>query len=100
MTDKLYRIETTGIIEDPKMSGDAILYCDGGMAFVKLHPVRINAKPKTDGDKVPNNRWTWKYLHDDDYQTLVCSNCLSAEGAGLFYNYCPCCGVKMSNGVW
>lgn len=48
MENNLYRIETTGIIEKPDMNGNAMLYCDGGIAFVKLHPVRISAKPKAD----------------------------------------------------
>lgn len=100
MANNLYRIETTGTFEDPKMRGNAILYCDDGMAFVKLHPVRINVKPKTNVDKVPNGKWTWNTLHDgDDFQTLVCSNCFSADGASEFYNYCPNCGSKMRSGV-
>lgn len=99
MANNLYRIETMVTIEDPKMSGEAMICCDGGMAFVKLHPVRINAKPKTDDSKVPIGRWTWKNLHNDDFRTLVCSNCFSSEGANGLYNYCPSCGAKMRNGV-
>lgn len=48
MENNLYRIETTGIIEKPDMNGNAMLYCDGGIAFVNLRPVRISAKPKAD----------------------------------------------------
>lgn len=47
MNNNLYRIETIGTLENPNMNGNAMLYCDNGIAFVKLHPVRINAKPKS-----------------------------------------------------
>ena len=99
MTDKLYRIETTGTIENPKMNGSAMLYCNDGIAFVKLHPVKLKAKPKRDIPEVATGRWTWNNLHDDDFQTLVCSNCFSSEGASEFYNYCPNCGAQMRNGI-
>ena len=99
MTNNLYRIETMGTIENPKLNGSAMLYCEDGISFVKLHPVKISAKPKVNDNNIPQGRWTWNNLHDDDFQTLVCSNCFSAEGASEFYNYCPNCGAKMRNGV-
>ena len=99
MTNNLYRIENLRTIGSPEINGMVMMSCDGGIAFAKLHPVKINAKPKTDDNKMPHGRWTWNNLHDDDFQTLVCSNCFSSEGASEFYNYCPSCGAKMRNGV-
>lgn len=48
MKNNLYRIETTGTIENPEMNGTAMLYCNSGIAFVKLHPVKLNVKPKSE----------------------------------------------------
>jgi hypothetical protein len=96
MQNNLYRIETTGAVEHPKFNGYAMLYCDGGIAFVNLHPVKLTAHPKCE---VQHGCWVWKQLHGDDYETLVCSNCLSPDGAREIYNYCPNCGAKMINGV-
>lgn len=66
-----------------------------GVAFVKLHPVKINAKPK---HEITHGRWVWKQLDTDEFETLVCSNCLSPDGAREVYHYCPNCGAQMDGG--
>lgn len=64
MTNNLYRIETTGTIENPKFNGSAMLYCDGGIAFVRLHPVKITAKPKSEKYTIEKamHYWTESYI--------------------------------------
>lgn len=95
MENNLYKIERTGLDNPPTVDTIGMLMTEYGTSFVKLHPVKLTAKPKN----ATQGRWTWKRLHDDDYETLVCSNCFSADGANEMYNYCPNCGAKMKNGV-
>lgn len=46
MKDTFYRIETTMRMENPELSGSAMITCNGGILFAELHPVRIKAKVK------------------------------------------------------
>ncbi len=96
MENNLYRIERTAFDNLPTVDVAGMLMTEQGTSFIKLHPVKLTVKPKN----VTQGSWTWKRLHDDDYETLVCSECLKPEGASLYYNYCPSCGKKMNNGVW
>ena len=95
MTNNLYRIETLATFEYPELNGQAMLHCNNGIAFVKLHPVKLKAQPKRDESGVVHGRWTWTKLNGDCFETLVCSSCLSPDGSRLVYNYCPNCGAKM-----
>ena len=95
MTDKLYRIEITGNIENPNMSGSAMLYCDSGIAFVKLHPVRISAKPKAAHAK-------WEDVQDFGGVCFGrCSHChtvqkeISAMALKTSHKFCSWCGAIM-----
>ena len=97
MDNNLYRIERTAFSDLPTVDFAGILMTENGTSFVNIHPVKLTAKPKSERTK---GSWTWMRLHEDDYETLVCSECLHAEGANLFYNYCPSCGAEMNNGVW
>lgn len=90
--NNLYRIETTCTIEYPTFNGLAMLYCDGGIAFVKLHPVKLNAKPKQ------NKTSVWKLNKDG---SATCQNChrttKNAWDYDSWYRYCPDCGCRMED---
>lgn len=46
MKDTLYRIVPTMTVEEPELSGSAMITCNGGVLFAELHPVKIKAKAK------------------------------------------------------
>ena len=92
MNNQLYRIETFSSIEHPTFNGAAILYCDGGIAFVKLHPVKLTAKPKCEAT---HNEWIMRTKQDSfgfTYQ-FECNKCFHINKYNT--NYCPNCGAKM-----
>ena len=97
MENNLYRIEVVAWDNLPSIDTMGMLYTNEGIAFVKLHPVKLTVKPKS---KDTHGKWVWKRLYEDDaYQTLVCSECMSADGASDLYKYCPNCGTPMDGGV-
>lgn len=44
MVNTLYRIVPTMKVEEPELSGSAMIMCNGGVVFAELHPVKIKAK--------------------------------------------------------
>ena len=89
MENNLYRIETTATIEKPNMNGAAMLYCDDGIAFVKLHPVRIKEKLKeaqTNADRI-------RAMSDNELAEFICGVFDDDDDiGGKFINGCfiPC----------
>ena len=95
MDNKLYRIETFSTIENPTFNGAAMLYCDGGMAFVKLHPVKLKAHT------TPHGQW----VYDHKFEQGRCTHCgylLYGKVIPIMvctgWHYCPNCGAQMNGG--
>lgn len=101
MANNLYRIETICTLENPKINGSAMLYCDGGIVFAKLHPVRINAKPKADDNEVAHGKWENITDLGGGNCFGVCSVCKTtqkvqnATALKVGHRYCSWCGTKM-----
>jgi hypothetical protein len=95
MENNLYRIELIMHNNLPNIDTTGMLMTNDGVAFVKIHPIKINAKPK---HEITHGCWVWKQLDTDEFETLVCSNCLSPDGARELYHYCPNCGARMDGG--
>ena len=92
MDNKLYRIETFSTIENPTFNGAAMLYCDGGVAFVKLHPVKLKAVPK---NEVTHGEWILRKEKDAFGYTckFECNKCSHINKHRD--NYCHNCGADM-----
>lgn len=91
MDNKLYRIEVVAWDNLPDINTTGMLYTDKGVAFVKLHPIKIKAQPKCE---VVHSSWI---LNDDGSGT--CRNChrttLYVWDMDNWLNYCPNCGADM-----
>ena len=114
-TEKTYKISVKHAVENPTLNGDAVVIDNGGLSFVKIHPV--------DAVEVVHGRWELT-AHEEHSNfrwnvTAECSECHHSKGeiyAGFFSgfpkdlardvvldcaksvkldNYCPNCGAEM-----
>lgn len=92
MDNKLYRIEVVTWDNLPSIDTTGMLYTNEGVAFVKLHPVKINAKPSQ------NKTSVWKLNKDG---SATCQHCYrtikNAWDYDSWYRYCPDCGCRMED---
>ena len=92
MDNKLYRIEVVAWDNLPSINTTGMLYTNEGIAFVKLHPVKLNAKP------IQNKVSVWKLNKDG---SATCQNChrttKNAWDYDSWYRYCPDCGCRMED---
>ena len=86
MENNLYRIELLAHQNLPKFNCTGMLYTNNGFAFVKLHPVTINAKPK---EKKAHGHWIVGL--DGSYMCSKCSQVFRYE----IGNYCSNCGERL-----
>ena len=86
MANNIYRIELLAFLEDPKLNGPAMIYADGGIDYVKLHPVKIKAMPK---NKATHGNWIVGL--DGSYMCSECGRVFRYE----IGNYCSNCGVRL-----
>lgn len=97
MENNLYRIEVIAWDNLPNINTTGMLYTNEGMAFVKLHPVKLNVKSKSDTKEVIHSMWT---LNKDGSGT--CQNCHRTTKNVWDYDswmrYCPDCGARMDGG--
>lgn len=94
MDNKLYRIEVLMHDNLPTIDTMGTLITNEGLAVVKLHPVKLKAKPTVDAVPVVHGRWMWGGWFK---ACSVCGTHVDMEdtlGAG-WWNYCPNCGSKM-----
>lgn len=89
MDNKLYRIEVIMYDNLPTIDTAGMLITNEGVAYVKLHPVKIKATPKSE---VVHGRW----IHDIN-NLYGCSECMGRETMShkKMKNYCPNCGAIM-----
>ena len=94
MENNLYRIEVIAWDNLPDIDTTGMLYTNEGIAFVKLHPVKIKATPK---NEVNHSEWI---LNKDGSGT--CKNCNRTTKNVWDYDswmrYCPDCGSHMDGG--
>lgn len=85
MKDTLYRIETTMKVEQPELSGSAMILCNGGAVFAELHPVKIKAKVKEPCEFCAVERYT---------ASLMGHN---ISGKHVQRRFCSYCGRQLPN---
>ena len=90
--NNLYRIEVIAWDNLPSINTTGMLYTNEGIAFVQLHPVKLNAKP------IQNKTSVWKLNKDG---SATCQNChrttKNAWDYDSWYRYCPDCGCRMED---
>ena len=86
MENNLYRIEVVAWDNLPSINTTGMLYTNEGMSFVKLHPVKLTAKPKSE---VVHGHW----IEGLD-GSCMCSECNQVLRYEIGY-YCPWCGSQM-----
>lgn len=87
MTNNLYRIEVIAHDNLPQIDTAGMLMTNEGIAYVKLHPVRI--KPK----KEKEAKLYWK-ADGPGRWTLTCNACDLPATGGEDAKYCSKCGAK------
>lgn len=79
MVNTLYRIVPTMKVEEPELSGSAMIMCNGGVIFAELHPVHIKAKAKEQCEFCAVERYTASLmghnLSGKHVQRRYCSYC-------------------------
>ena len=94
MENNLYRIEVIAYDNLPKIDTVGMLMTNDGIAFVKLHPVKLKAQPK---NEAPHGQWKLEknpYMRDS--WLYRCTACDARCGDNS--RYCPNCGAKMGGG--
>lgn len=86
MDNKLYRIEVIAHNNLPTIDTIGMLMTNEGIAYVKLHPVKLTAKPRRD-----NSHGHWIDGLDG---SCMCSECNKVVRYEIGY-YCPNCGALM-----
>lgn len=90
--NNLYRIEVIAWDNLPSINTTGMLYTNEGIAFVKLHPVKLQAKTSQ------NKTSVWKLNKDG---SATCQNChrttKNAWDYDSWYRHCPDCGCRMED---
>jgi DNA-directed RNA polymerase subunit RPC12/RpoP len=86
MDNKLYRIEVLMHDNLPTIDTAGILTTNEGLAFVKLHPVKIKATPKN-----KTEYGNWMVGLDGSYMCSECGRIFRYE----IGNYCSNCGARL-----
>lgn len=87
MKNTLYRIETAMRLENPELSGSAMITCNGGVVFAELHPVRIKAKGPCELCRRPPEKVGVMQRVAENLQTAYMQS----------PRYCFNCGRQLSN---
>ena len=91
MENNLYRIEVIAHDNLPKIDTVGMLLANDGFAYVKLHPVKLTAKPKKHGNWIIR---TENNICDMTYQ-YECSQCAQPSRCRYKTKFCPNCGIPM-----
>jgi len=97
MDNNLYRIETTSLDDLPTVDVVGMLMTEQGTSFIKLHPVKLTAKPKKDTAEVVHGIWkihTHGIILSPTYECSICHDWVNKTS-----RFCPNCGANMDGGL-
>ena len=89
MENRLYRIKTLAIFEEPEIKGKVTLFLDGGILFADVKPVKIKAKPNVEEAACCKSEFKDEW-YDYIYRCLKCGMHFMADEP----RYCPNCGRR------
>lgn len=94
--NKLYRIEVLMRQNLPDIDTCGLLMTNEGYAYVKLHPVKLNAKPKTDAVEVIRCK-DCKWFDANAVNVINIGYCDHNKTINHFDEFCSCAKRRVYN---